>query len=194
MIDLTPPAELKRKKAILVFGIFTKLLILLLVLVIVISAYYFLKHQETKKKLLVLDAEISRLNNEIINMSELEDTAKRISSRYVLLKNYLGARVKCGDVIRELVLRTPKGLSIERISFEGVGKRFVISGFSNNETLLSLFLNNLSKNRILFSGSEGVGDKANEPAFVDIRLDSLNVSEDGKVNYVVSFLINESIF
>lgn len=191
-INLTPPQEIKRRKTQYVVGASTKISIVLLLIVLGASAYFFSKVSTTKSKIASQDSRKTELTAKREEMREVEDFAKKLSGKYFLLQKYLESRLKYSSAITELLSRIPEGVNYTDLKFEGMGKRASISGTSKDVVSVSSFVNRLAKEGNSSTQSAVKLDGKN--AFLEVRLDSLNVEEGKEINYIVSFNVNEEAF
>lgn len=191
-INLTPPQELKRQKTQYVVGAATKASLVFLLLSVLLSAYYFFVTFKLKNNLRDLDLQNKQIAQEISSLQDIENYAKGISGKYLILQRYLESRLKYSAVFKELLGRKPVGVEIEKVDFDGVGKVSRLYGVSTNEVLISLFMSNLEKigNLSLDSGISLEGKKA----FTDVNLDSLSLDETKQARFVISFYLNEEAF
>ena len=191
-INLTPPQEIKRQKTQYVVGASTKLSILLFIILLGVGTFFFYKSYTLKNQIVGLDTQKADLIQQRESMREVEDYAKKLSGKYFLLQKYLESRLKYSSVMLEFLARVPDGLLLENVGFEGTGKRARVSGTSADIVRVSSFINRLSKDGN--ASSESAVNLSGKNAFMDVRLDSLNVEEGKDVEYGVSFKVNEEVF
>ncbi|MFH1295145.1 MAG: hypothetical protein ABIH84_01030 [bacterium] len=191
-INLTPPQEIKERQTRYVVGASTKLAILLLLIAIGISGYYYLTIRTLKTQMAAWQTQSIELDTKVASMHEVEGFAKKLSGKYFLLQKYLESRLKYSAVMQELLARVPSEISFVNVTFEGMGKRAIVSGTSTDVVSVSAFVNQLAKEGNATSQSAVLLEGAH--AFLDVRLDSLRVDEEKGVDYSVSFRINEEAF
>lgn len=191
-INLTPPQELKRQKTQYVVGAATKVSLILLVIAVSLSVYFFVKTLKLKRELSFLEAQNRKIEQEIASMQDIENYAKDISGKYLILQRYLESRLKYSAIFREILSRKPVGVEIEKAEFEGMGKRSRIYGSSTNEMLIAVFMSKMDMPGNLFPNSGVLLE--GKKAFTDVNLDALNVDETKKVKYTISFYVNEEVF
>lgn len=195
-INLTPPQEIKRRKTQYVVGVSTRISLVLLIVAVATAGYYFYQSSSLDSKIKALEDQKNALTKQIESMNDIENYAKKISGKYLLLQKYLEGRVKYSAVLSELLARVPQEISFESIAFDGLGRRTTISGSSKDIISVSTFINRLAKEGN--ASTESAVDLSGKNAFVGVKLDSLSVDEEKEgqkgIRYSVSFEINKEAF
>ncbi len=177
-------------------GASTRVSIFLLVLAVGVACYYFFRFSSLNSRIAALEDQKNHFASQVESMREVEDRAKQLAGKYFLLQKYLESRIRYSSVMMELFARVPQEVTLSVLDFEGLGRRATISGGSTDAIFVSSFVSRLAKEGNASSDS-GV-DLAGRNAFINVRLDSLSVSEEevGQkgVQYSVSFDVNGEAF
>ncbi len=178
-INLIPQREKVEQQKTQIVKVSTVFSVLILVIVGLIAGYFFYQTSRIKKQTASLNEAINVTRGEIVNLSQIEISARNLGKKYQTLTSIFEGRVYYSLLAEELLRRTPPSVKIENLTI-GYQQEITVSGTGTDYLAISQFVNRLTEKL----ASQDVSHKDN--IFTDVTLNTVNLeAQTGRVRYFI---------
>ncbi|MBN1162665.1 PilN domain-containing protein [Patescibacteria group bacterium] len=180
-INLIPQQEKQEQQKTAIVKASTVFSIVLLVIVAGVSAYLFFEARKYQTKLGQVNDEIEDHRSKINAKKQVEIDARNLDKKYSVLEELFKNRIHYSVLLREFVLRTPAGVTINQ--FDVRNKSISLSGYATSYISVADFINSLLGK----SGASASSSLGLEELFTAVKLNSVSLDSGNKeVKYSIA--------